>query len=543
MKHCLVRIAALAAAPVFVFGSEPARSGGELRMALRAEPKTFDPYLASDEPSALIRYLTSGVLVRINRATQMVEPELAVSWRATEAGRRIVFRLREGVTFSEGSPFTAADVCFSFRRLMDPALESPVADSFESAKGKITCREENPASVSLQLPAPMAGFERLLDEVAIQSSRARDRQAAFLGPFVVSERRAGTALALARNQRYWKKDPQGRALPYLDSIRFEIQRNRDLELVRFHNGEFQLVNDLDPELFERVRAKMPAAARAIGASLDSEQIWFNQAPSAPLPAHKKAWFTSTGFRFAISNAIHREDLARIAYHGHAGPAAGPISPANQFWFNQKLKPAAADPPAALARLAREGFRLEGKVLKDKEGHPVEFSIITNAGNKSRERMASLIQQDLRSIGIQVNIVPLDFPSLIDRITKTFQYDACLLGQVNSDLDPNGQMNVWLSSGANHQWSPNQKSPGSAWEAEIDRLMLAQAAELDPARRKQSFDRVQQIVAEQNPFIYLVHRDALAAVSLRLKNVRPSVLFPQLLWNAEQIYLEVSGGSP
>jgi peptide/nickel transport system substrate-binding protein len=425
---------------------------------------------------------------------------------------------------------------------MDPSLDSPVADSFEGAKGKIVCREESPQSVSLVLPAPIAGFERLLDGVAIVSSHAQgapvqNQPAAVLGPFVLAEHRAGAYLVLARNPHYWKKDEQGRTLPYLDSIRLEIQRNRDLELIRFRDGEFQMVNNLDPELFERVRSEMPAAARTLGASLDTEQMWFNQTPSAPLAAHKKAWFSSAGFRAAISRAIHREDLARVVYHGHAVPAAGPVSPANQYWFNQKLKPVPADPKAALARLAQEGFRLDGGVLKDKEGHAVEFSLITNAGNKSRERMASLIQQDLRAIGIQVNVVPLDFPSLIDRIVKTFQYEACLLGFVNTDLDPNGQMNVWLSSAANHPWNPNQKSPQTTWEAEIDRLMRAQAAELDPGKRKSAFDRVQQIAAEQEPLIYLVNREAMAAVSPQVKNLQPSVLFPQMLWNAERLYLD------
>src|SRR6202007_3410544 len=99
----------------------------------------------------------------------------------------------------------------------------------------------------------------------------------------------------------------------------------------------------------------------------------------------------------------------------------------------------------LRRLQADGFRFDGKTLFDRGGQRVEFSIVTNAGNKARERMATMIQQDMTKIGIQVNVVTLDFPSLIERITRTFDYDACLLGLVNTDLDPNSQMNVWLSS--------------------------------------------------------------------------------------------------
>jgi len=156
-------------------------------------------------------------------------------------------------------------------------------------------------------------------------------------------------------------------------------------------------------------------------------------------------------------------------------------------------------------------------------------------------MAVLIQQDLQKIGVKVSVVTLDFPSLIERITQSFNYDAAILGLTNVDLDPNGQMNVWLSSSENHQWNPAQKSPETVWEAEIDRLMRAQASATDPRKRKQSFDRVQAIVMEQAPFIYLVNRNALSAISASLHGARPVVLRPQTYWNADQLTLGADSG--
>lgn len=161
-------------------------------------------------------------------------------------------------------------------------------------------------------------------------------------------------------------------------------------------------------------------------------------------------------------------------------------------------------------------------------------MITNSGNKDRERMATMIQQDLRAVGIRLNIVTLDFPSLIERITRTFNYESCLLGFVNDELDPNAQMSVWLSSADNHQWNPDQKKPATAWEAEIDRLMKEQASSLDATRRKRDIDRVQEIVWEQEPFIYLVNKHALSAVSPNLRNAHPVGLRPQVYWNIDQL---------
>jgi peptide/nickel transport system substrate-binding protein len=213
-----------------------------------------------------------------------------------------------------------------------------------------------------------------------------------------------------------------------------------------------------------------------------------------------------------------------------------MSPANRFWFNQALKPRAHDTPAAQRLLAQDGFRKNGNGLVDSSGHPVEFTIVTNSGNKTRAKMAALIQQDLAPAGIEVRVVTLDFPSLIERITRTYQYDACLLGLVNVDLDPNGQRNVWLSSSGNHQWNPSQKSPETPWEAEIDRLMQAQAAAPDSAKRKAYFDRVQQIVWDQEPFLYLVYKNALAAIAGNVRNAKAAVLYPHAYWNADQIQI-------
>jgi peptide/nickel transport system substrate-binding protein len=265
-------------------------------------------------------------------------------------------------------------------------------------------------------------------------------------------------------------------------------------------------------------------------------MWFNMNPAAPIPAQNRAWFQSRNFRQAFSHAIRRDDLCKVVYHGHASAGIGPFSPANLFWFNQSLRPPAFDVAEAKRLLAVDGFRQGSRGLCDRDGHPVEFSVITNSGNRARERIAAMIQQDVSALGIKLNIVQLDFPSLIERITKSSQYEACLLGLVNVDLDPNAQMNVWLSSSANHQWNPNQKTPATAWEAEIDRLMRKQASTPEEKRRKPLFDRVQQLAWEEAPFLYLVNRNALVAISPALRNVEPSVLRPQVLWNVDRLWI-------
>jgi peptide/nickel transport system substrate-binding protein len=506
----------------------------ELRFCLRAEPKTLDPHLVVEQAGATVRYLTAGVLIRMNRLKQAPEPELATSWKIGEGGRSVTFELRQGIKFSDGRPFTAEDVTYSLRRIMDPKLQSPLADIFRSTSGDPVATAITPHRVLVRFPAAIAGIERLFDQAVIVPSTGK--LDVGLGPFAVVEHRPGSHIVLRRNDYYWKTDARGVRLPYIDTVRLDIQRNRELELMRFRRGQLHLVGELDPELFDRLSAENQSLVRDLGAGMESQQIWFNQVPGAPLPAHKKAWFRSTAFRRAISAAINRADLSRVVYRGHATPAAGPVSPANKFWFNQSLKPHVFDVPLAKRLLASDGFKFNGGALFDRGGARVEFSVITNSGNTARERMAVMIQQDLAQIGIRVNVVPMDFPSLIERITQTFDYEACLLGFTNVEQDPNTQMNIWLSSGANHQWNPKQKTPATPWEAEIDHLMNVQARTMDARKRKHLFDRVQQILYEQEPFLYLVNPNVLIALAPALKNVEPALLYPQTYWNIERLWL-------
>jgi peptide/nickel transport system substrate-binding protein len=518
-----------------------AQSGGQLRFCLGAEPKTFNPLLVDDDASDTVRYLTGGVLVRMNRVTQQLGPELATAWKISPSGNAIHLTLRQNVRFSDGTPYSAEDVAYTMQRLMDPALHSPTGDSFRSGEGKVVTQVAGKNQITITFPKPIVGLDKLFDQVAILSSRSPRKEMAVLGPYYVAENKAGSYVLLKRNPNYWKRDATGRQLPYIDSVRLDIQQNKDIEMLRLTRGEIDFINSLSAEYYDKLATQAPKMAFDAGVSLDSEQIWFNQVPGAPLPAYKKAWFTSMNFRRAISASINRQDLARVVFRGHARPAVSWISPANKFWFNAKLQPHPFDQKAALQFLARDGFRLQNGTLRDRDGHAVEFSVITNAGNKGRERMATMIQQDLTGIGIRLNVVTLDFPSLIERITRSFNYEACLLGLVNDDLDPNAQMNVWLSSSENHQWNPNQKTPATAWEAELDALMHTQASTLDQKKRKQATDRAQEIVWQQEPFIYLVNKDAMSAVSTHLRNAQPSVLRPQVYWNIDQLTLG-SGGA-
>jgi len=516
------------------YGQGMAKGPGELAWAIRYDPTTFDPAKVDEQVSEELRFLTGGVLIRLNRRTQQPEPELAASWKVSPDGRMISFHLREGLRFSDGSALTSRDVAWSLRRVLDPATAAPVADDFLAPR-EVKVEAPDALTVKMLLPKRVIGIQNVFDEIAIEPAERPSEGKVTSGPFTVADYKRGQYVLLRRNPNYWRHDAAGVKLPYLTGIRLDVLNNREKEISLFQRGEYDLIEVLPPDYFGLLQKKNPSAALDLGASLNTEEMWFNQAPNAPLPDYERAWFQNKAFRVAVSQAIHRADLARIAYGGHATPAYGSVSPANRAWHNDSLRFPHEDVAAASQLLAKAGFRKNGSSLVDAGGHAVKFSIVTNAGNAARMKIATLMQQDLAAIGMQVTVVTLDFPALIDRLMHKQDYEACLLGLTNVEPDPNTQMNMWLSSSPNHQWNPSEKTPATPWEAQIDKLMQEQATTPLQRDRKLAFDQVQQIVADQQPFIYLVHPNTLYALSPNLTGVQPSVFRSGLIWNIVNVH--------
>jgi peptide/nickel transport system substrate-binding protein len=262
------------------------------------------PALADSDAAETIRYLTGGVLVRVNRSNQQLEPELATSWKVENGGKSIVFQLRQGLAFSDGTPFSAEDVVYTMQVLLDPTLHSATGDTFQAGSGTVKAVGRSKYEVAVIFPEPVAGVARLFDQVAVLSRNSPLKERAVLGPFRIAEVRSGTYILLARNPNYWKID-QGRRLPYLDGIRLEIQQNRELELLRFRRGQVHLIPSLAPDQFQQLADEDSASVKDAGSTLESEMLWFNMNPAAPIAPYRKAWFASRNFRLAVSHAIRR----------------------------------------------------------------------------------------------------------------------------------------------------------------------------------------------------------------------------------------------
>jgi peptide/nickel transport system substrate-binding protein len=283
----------------------------------------------------------------------------------------------------------------------------------------------------------------------------------------------------------------------------------------------------------------------LGPSLGVDYIWFNLNPAKPdgtrVNPVKLAWFSDARFRRAVSMAVDRDSIARSTLQGLATPLYGVVSPANRIWANPDLPKIAYDLVGAASLLEEAGFTRRGTAdapeLFDAQGNRVEFSLLVPAESEPRKLMAAVIQEDLAKLGIRMQVVPIEFAAVTNAWTKSYEYDAILLGLSVTDLEPSTYANLMLSSGEAHQWRPNQKSPSTEWETKVDQLFAEQARESDPVKRKSKFHEIQRIVADASPVVPIVARHVVSAANSRVGNFSPSPMFPYSMWNAEELFVK------
>jgi peptide/nickel transport system substrate-binding protein len=283
----------------------------------------------------------------------------------------------------------------------------------------------------------------------------------------------------------------------------------------------------------------------LGPGLGLDYIWFNLNPTKPdgtrMNPVKQAWFSDARFRRAVSIAVDRDSISRSTLQGLATPLYGVVSPANRNWANPNLPKIPYDLVQAASLLEEAGFTRRGSAdapeLVDAQGNRVEFSLLVPAESEPRKLIAAVIQEDLATLGIRMQVVPIEFAAVTNAWTKSYEYDAILLGLSLTDPEPSTYGNLMLSSGEAHQWRPNQKSPATEWETKVDELFARQARESDPEKRKSEFHEIQRILADASPLITIVSRHVVSAANARVGNFSPSPMFPYSMWNAEELFIK------
>lgn len=538
-----------------------AARGGELVASLRSEPGNYSRYFEPSAAADLVSLLTQARLVRINRATDAVEPGLAESWEASPDGSEVTLRLRRDVRFSDGAAFTSADVLFSFAVAYE-AQGSVLGPGLSTAGSRLLPSAPDPHTVTLRFPAPFAPGVRILDNLPILPRHKLEpafkagtiakawtpgmplTDLAGLGPFVLAEHAAGQRMVFTRNPHYWRRGPDGEALPYLDRLTVEIIRDQNAEALRVESGAIDIMSngDIRPDDYARFkRASGQGRLRLVdaGTGLDPDLLWFNLAPRKG--QDPKPWLRRLEFRQALSHGVDRATLANAIYLGSATPIFGPVTPRNTTWHSPSVPSYPHDAARARQLLAAAGLtdRDGDGSLEDATGAPARFSILVQQGHTTRERTVAFLQNQFGRLGLGVDVVGLDLGGIGKRWTSG-DYDTIFHGFQASSTDPALNLDFWLSSGSGHVWHPGQPSPSTDWERRIDELMRQQVAARDLAERQRIFAEVQRIFGEQLPAIYFVVPTVTLAMSPDVANANPAPQIPQVLWSADT--LAVAGGA-
>jgi peptide/nickel transport system substrate-binding protein len=526
-------------------------SGGTIVTSVRAEPRSLNRYVTRDLASTVVAYLSHGALVRVNRSTQQLEPELAVRWDLLPDGLTYRLDLRRDVRFSDGEPFSSADVVFSFRALYDTRGSILLADSVYVSGQPLVVAAVDPLTVTIRFPAPFGPGLRLIEGIPILPRHRLEAaynegkfasawglttppsEIAGLGPFVLRQYEPGQRLTFDRNPRYWRRAADGRALPAADHLVLEIVPNQETEQLRMTAGDLDFTqSEIRPSDYaqqRRAEAQGRLTLTDLGPGIDGDLLWFNLTP-ARRHDKRSGWLQHVDFRRAVSRAVDRDVFVNTVYLGAATPAHGVVSPGNRDWYAEVPAPG-YDPAAARALLGSLGLRhREGDdMLEDAAGAPARFSLLTQKGNTSLERGAAVIRDSLRQVGIQVDVVEFEVGALIQRFSSG-NYDAVYFRLLTTDTDPSLNPDFWLSSGAAHVWNPAQPAPATRWEREIDRLMDDISTSSDRARRIRLFGEVQRIIGREVPVLCFAFPRLWFGMSTRISQATPAAFRPPLLWN-------------
>ncbi len=529
------------------FHVKEGREGGELRFVLSSDPRTLNPAVAQETSStAVLSDLFTG-LTKTDLKTMQVVPDLAQGWEEKEGGRVYIFHLKRGIRWSDGQPFSAEDVVFTYRDIyLNPNIPNSTGDMF---RGILKSEEDvrnfvkklDSYTIEFRLPEPFAPFlnalsapilpkhklERFVKEGTFMTAwnvSTDPREIVGTGPYVLKRYIKGLIVEYEANPYYYEFDQEGRRLPYIKRKIGYILQDPDTALLKYSLGEVDYMGVRPQDVLFMSRLKN-TTLYDLGPTPSTTFLVFNQNPNSSIPKYKLKWFQNRDFRRAISHAIDREGMCYLVYNGLADPLYGPITPANRPYYTEGLFPVYDyNLKKARAILEHLGFkdRNGDGWLEDPEGNTLELVLLTNAGNKEREAMGNMIKEDLEKIGIKVIFRPIDFNSLVSRLTSPpYDWEAVIIGLTGS-MDPYFGRNVWHSSGTLHMWNPRQKSPQTEWESKVDELFDMGARETNPEKRVEIYRRAYRIIAEEEPMIFLTTPKSMLAARNKFENLFPTV---------------------
>ena len=542
--------------------------GGELITSTIGEgPKTFNPFNCKDNTSQIMTSIMYDGLLSTDPISGEPIPKLAKSYTISPNGKTYTINLRKGIKWTDGKPITADDVIFTWHDIIFAGFgDTSVRDSLVIDDKLPTVRKIDNYTVEFTTDKPYAPFIRLLSTPiapkhifmpavkkgkeyfeSFLSTNTKPQDFVTSGAFKLKEYVPAQRVVFERNPDYYEINKDNKKLPYLDKYIFLIVGDLNNEVLKFEAKELDVISlqgskvarykSLEPHSdFKLYNLGPTTSTMYLSMNLNNRKGKDGKYYVNPI---KQKWFQDLNFRNAVDYAIDRKNMVFNIANGIAAPLFTPES-LNSIYLNKNIKPYDKDLEKSKEFLKKSGFYTKRGKLYDKDGNLVEFDLYTNAGNTEREAIGVMVKQDLEDLGMKVNFKPIEFNSLVNKLVSTFDWDMVIMGLTGSPLEPNGGKNVWLSNGRLHMFNMRNPQEGKIgilqWEKELDECFTKGALATKFEDRKKYYDKYQEIVYREKPFIYIYSPVIIMAIRDKFKNIYPSSL-GGLTHNIEEIYVE------
>ena len=536
----------------WLFGNEKPMYGGVLRIPMSTGPQSFNFYGTLDSSAYQILYNILSPIVEINPVTNEIEPGLAESWKISPDGKSIVFSLRE-VQWSDGEPLTADDVIFTFENfVLNKFAEGNSIARYTLGGEVVRLNKIDRMTFEAVLPETYGPFflvlsavlvyleHKLADKIdpddpgsvnGIWTTDTEPGDILSTGPFMLADYVVDQKVALEVNPYFWKVDPDGRLLPYVDALEYLILPNEETHSLKLSAGEIDYIGNLDPGSFTSMKQQelnegniVVYAAEPTKTTPSPLHIGFNFDNSNPELAEL---FSNVMFRRAMEHAVNRDRIIEEVYNTLAVYGGVPVLPANTAFYNPEIEAIrrsynlerAGDMLAELGLADRDGDGM----LEFPSGNPFEF-IITTQVDTLQADAALIFSEDLKKLGIKADLQLLDGSA---RSQKVFSGDFDVsLWAFGNQPDPQLRKAIWQPGNPLYYvhysvMDAEERSPRpdkmSGWELEVYELFERGQVTMDPLERKDIYGRWQRIYAEQVPFIFIAKGMDVAAAGARVGN--------------------------
>ncbi|MFA5337525.1 MAG: peptide-binding protein [Candidatus Omnitrophota bacterium] len=495
--------------------------GDKIIIGGSADASNLIPMLASDGASHEVSGFIFNGLVKYDKDLTLIG-DLAEGWDISEDGLVITFHLKKGVKWHNGAPFTADDVLFGYKTIIDDKTPTAYKEDFLQVKKaevldrytfKVTY--DKPFAPALASWGSLVVLPKHILEKEDITKTSFSRSPVGTGPFKFKEWVPGQKVILTANPDYFE------ARPYLDGAVIRIIPDPTTMFLELKTKGLDWIG-LTPLQYKKQtkdkffnenyrKFKYPSFAYTY--------LGFNL---------KHPWFCEKKVRQAIAYALDKDEIIKGVLLGMGSISTGPFVP-NTWPYNPDVKKYEYNPQKAKKLLAEAGWQdSNGDGILDKDGKQFEFTVLTNMGNTARIKTATIIQYRLSKLGIKVNIRSLEWSAFINWFIDKKRFEAVILGW-SIGLDPD-QYDIWHST----KIKEKELNFVSFTNPEVDGLLEKGRRTFDIEKRKQAYFRIQEIIAEELPYIFLYVPDSLPIVSSRFEGIKPAPI--GIGYNIEEWYV-------